>query len=187
MSKKKEIPRRPAGLTRNDKGLPPLKTHVILTTTREKNPLSSNAALTVQCHSERLCLEESPAKRALLYEILSYVRDDIIVILNRTEWSEESQTIESFSSEWRKSTRHISIKNFLPTSKQNKKRKVSTTTTPLFPASFAVQLKTFGAWFPSDPDLHTTLLNPNPIISSIAFLFYTAKIRGCYSQNNTEI
>ena len=131
--------------------------------------------LTEQCHSERLCREESPAKRALLYEILSYVRDDIIVILNRTEWSEESQTIESFSSEWRKSTRNISIKNFLPTSKQNKKRKVSTTTTPLFPASFAVQLKTFGAWFPSDPDLHTTLLNPNPIISSIAFSFLHSK------------
>ena len=37
------------------------------------------------------------------------------------------------------------------------------------------EYKTFGAWFPSDPDLHTTLLNPNPIISSIAFSFLHSK------------
>ncbi len=54
-----------------------LPSDVILTTARRKNPLQCVEALTTQCHSERLCLEESPTKRAFCMRSLTFVRDDI--------------------------------------------------------------------------------------------------------------
>ncbi len=56
-SRKEEIPRRATGLAWNDKGLPPLKMHVILTTVRE---------------------EESPVKRLFLMRFLISIRNDNI-------------------------------------------------------------------------------------------------------------
>ena len=46
----------------------------------------------LQCHSERLCLEESPTKRAHCMRSLTLVRDDITITLNKTERSEEFST-----------------------------------------------------------------------------------------------
>ena len=44
---------------------------------KEEESLAKCYGLAVQCHSERLCLEESPTKRAFCMRSLTFVRDDI--------------------------------------------------------------------------------------------------------------
>ena len=61
---------------------------------KEEESLAKCYGLTVQYHSERLCLEESPTKRAHCMRSLTLVRDDITITLNKTERSEE------FSTKW---------------------------------------------------------------------------------------